>query len=179
MVSDHRLMARPSTRNCWTPHTSSIRPPSRHILHAYLGSIARSRGRQNGDHAVAFLKTRNTAEHDQNQSVETEVAAEICELVRRDVVDRPGRQSENESRLVASDINSVLQRATANSVQEIDKLITELQAVSNMLHSEASRVQREVVQYSTFTQAALQSTKIIAESLEQWRKVPDTRTLSD
>jgi len=107
------------------------------------------------------------------------VAAEICELVRRDVVDRPGRQSENESRLVASDINSVLQRATANSVQEIDKLITELQAVSNMLHSEASRVQREVVQYSTFTQAALQSTKIIAESLEQWRKVPDTRTLSD
>jgi hypothetical protein len=85
--------------------------------------------------------------------------------VRRDVVSNPGRQPENESELVASNINSVLQRATANSVQEIDKLITELQALSNMLHSEASRVQREVLQYSTF--AALQSTKIIAESLEQ------------
>src|SRR5262249_32803139 len=121
MVSDHRLMASPSTRNCWTSHTSSIRPPSRHILHAYLGSIARSRGRQNGDHAVAFLKTRNTAEHDQNQSVETEVAAEICELVRRDVVDRPGRQSENGSRLGAGDINSVLQRQTPTPVREMDK----------------------------------------------------------
>jgi len=73
----------------------------------------------------------------------------------------------------------LLQRTTATSVQEIDKLITELQTLSNMLHDESSRVQREIVQYSTFTQATLRSTKIIAESLEQWRKAPDTQTLSD
>jgi len=48
-----------------------------------------------------------------------------------------------------------------------------------MLHNESSRVQREIVQYSTFTQATLRSTKIIAESLEQWRKAPDAQTLSD
>ena len=35
---------------------------------------------------------------------------------------------------------------------------------------------RETVQ-STLTQAALQSTKTITESLEQWRKTPGTRTL--
>jgi hypothetical protein len=64
-------------------------------------------------------------------------------------------------------------------VQEIDKLITELQAVRDMLDSEAARVQREIVQYSTLTQAALQSTKTIAESLEQWRKAPDLLTLSN
>jgi hypothetical protein len=39
-----------------------------------------------------------------------------------------------------------------------------------MLQSEAARVQREVLQYSTLTQAALQSTKIITESLTQWKK---------
>jgi hypothetical protein len=78
-----------------------------------------------------------------------------------------------------AEINSVLQQATAASVQEIDKLITELQAVRDMLHSEAARVQREIVQYSTLTQAALQSTKTIAESLEQWRTAPDLRTVSD
>ena len=100
-------------------------------------------------------------------------------FVRRDVVTKSGRQQENESQLVANNINSVLQRATATSVQEIDKLITELQAVRDMLHSEAARVQREIVQYSTLTQAALQSTKTIAESLEQWRKAPDLRTVSD
>jgi N-acetyl-beta-hexosaminidase len=122
---------------------------------------------------------RNTAEHDRNQSVETEPEAEISDFVRRDVVSNPGRQPENQSQLVASNINSLLQRTTAISVQEIDKLITELQTLSDMLHNESSRVQREIVQYSTFTQATLRSTKIIAESLEQWRKAPDAQTLSD
>jgi hypothetical protein len=116
---------------------------------------------------MAFRKTRETAEYD--QSVETDVEGEIREF---------GRQPDNESQLMAHNINSVLQRVTATSVQEIDKLITELQVLSDKLHSEATRVQREIVQYSTLTQAALQSTKIIAESLEQWRKTPNTRTLS-
>ena len=49
----------------------------------------------------------------------------------------------------------------------------------NMLDSEAARVQREIVQYSNLTQSALQSTKTIAESLEQWRKAPDPRMPSD
>ena len=53
--------------------------------------------------------------------------AEIREFVRRDVVTNRERQPENESEMVANSINSVLQRATTASVQEIDKLITELQ----------------------------------------------------
>jgi hypothetical protein len=117
---------------------------------------------------MAFRKTL-TAEQDQPQP---ELEGEIREFVRRDVVTNFGREPENESGLVASNINSVLQRVTATSVQEIDQLITELQAMSDILNSEAERVQREIVQYSTFTQGALQSTKIIAESLQQWRKVP-------
>jgi len=118
---------------------------------------------------MAFRKTRQIAEHD--QPMETDVEGEIREFVRRDVVN-PGRQPDNESQLMANDINSVLQRATATSVQEIDKLITELQAVRDMLHREAARVQREIVQYSTLTQAALQSTKTIAESLSSGERLP-------
>jgi len=89
------------------------------------------------------------------------------------------RQPENESEMVANSINSVLQGATTTSVQEIDKLITELQALSDRLHSERARVQREVVQYSTLTRAALQSTKIIAESLMQFKEAPDAPALPD
>jgi hypothetical protein len=73
----------------------------------------------------------------------------------------------------------VLQRATTTSVQEIDKLITELQTLSDTLHSERARVQHEIVQYSTLTRAALKSTKVIAESLTQFKKVPDAPALSD
>jgi hypothetical protein len=124
---------------------------------------------------MAISQTRDIAEQD--QPVETDWEGEIREFVRRDVV--AGRQPNNDPQLEASNINSVLQRATATSVQEIDKLITELQALRNMLDSEAARVQREIVQYSNLTQSALQSTKTIAESLEQWRKAPDPRMPSD
>jgi hypothetical protein len=122
-------------------------------------------------------KTRNIVEYD--PPAETEVEGEIGELVRRDVVTNLERQPDNDGEMVASNINSVLQRLTTTSVEEIDSLINELQALSDMLHSEAARVQREIVQYSTLTQAALQSTKIIAESLTQWKKVPNAPTTSD
>ena len=104
---------------------------------------------------------------------------EIREFVRRDVVTNLGRQPENESEMVASNINSLLQRVAGTSVQEIDNLITELETLRDMLQSEAARVQREIVQYSTLTQGALQSTKAIAESLTQLKKVPGALTLSD
>jgi hypothetical protein len=121
-------------------------------------------------------KTDNSVEHD--QSTETEVEAEIREFVRRDVVTNRERHPDNESEM-ASSINSVLHRAATTSVQEIDKLITELQTLSDTLHSERARVQREIVQYSTLTRAALQSTKTIAESLTQFKKTPDALALPD
>jgi hypothetical protein len=122
-------------------------------------------------------KTHNSVEH--NQPAETEVEAEISEFVRRHVVTNQERQLQNESEMVASSINSVLQQATTTSVHEIDKLITELQTLRDRLHSEGARVQREIVQYSTLTRGALQSTKIIAESLTQFKKAPDVPTLLD
>ena len=126
---------------------------------------------------MALRKARYIAEHD--EPAEMELEGEIREFVSRDVVSNVGRRPENETELVASNINSVLQRVTATSVQEIDALISELESSRDMLHSEAARVQREIVQYSTLIQGALHSTKIIAESLTQWKKVPDAQTLSD
>jgi adenylosuccinate synthase len=119
---------------------------------------------------MAFRKMR-TAEHD--QTVE-EVKGEI-----REVGTNSGRQPENESELVANNLNTLLQRVTGTSVQEIDKLITELQMLRDTLQSEAARVQREIVDYASLSQAALQSTKTIAESLTQWKKVPDAPTPSE
>jgi hypothetical protein len=127
-----------------------------------------------GDQSMAF-RPRDIAEHD--QPVETDAEEEIREFVRCDVMAKPGPQPESESHMVASNINAALQGATATSVQEIEKLIGELQALRDMLRAEATRVQREIVQYSTLTQAALQSTKTIAESLEQWRKAPYARAV--
>ena len=115
---------------------------------------------------------------DLEQPREIEVEGEIREFVRRDVVG-VRRQPESDSELVANNINQLLQRVAGTSVQEIDKLITELQTLRDTLQSEAARVQREIVEYATLSQAALQSTKIIAESLTHWKKVPDAPSLRD
>jgi hypothetical protein len=124
-------------------------------------------GASNGNQNMAFGKARYTAEND--QPLDREVDGEIREFGRREVVTTPGRQPDNEGE-VASNINSVLQRTTATSVQEIDKLITELQMLRDRLQSEAARVQSDIVEYATLSQAALHSTKIIAESLSQLKK---------
>ena len=89
---------------------------------------------------MAFRETPDAAEDD--QSAQTQVEAEIREFVRRDVLTNRERQVENESESTASSSNSVLQRTTTMSVQEIDKLITELQSLSDTLYSERARVQR-------------------------------------
>ena len=125
---------------------------------------------------MSFLKTRESAEID--TLPETEVEGEIREFVRRDVVGIR-RQPESDSELVANNINQLLGRVAGTSVQEIDRLITELQTLRDTLQSEAARVQREIVEYATLSQAALQSTKIIAESLTGWKKVPDAPSLRD
>jgi cation transport regulator ChaC len=126
---------------------------------------------------MTFLKTRESAEVD--TSVETAVEGEIRDFVRRDVATSLRRQPESDSEMVASNIGALLQRVAGTSVQEIDKLITELQTLRDMLHNEAARVQREIVEYATLSNAALQATKIIAESLTHWKKVPDAPSLRD
>jgi hypothetical protein len=107
------------------------------------------------------------------------IGSGVREIVRHEVETNPGRQPENESELGPSNVYSLLQRVGATSLQKIDKLITELESSRDMLQREGARVQREIVRYSTLSQAALQSTKIITESLTQLKKVPDAPTLSD
>ena len=124
-----------------------------------------------------MFKSRD-ATSDLDKSVESEVGGEIREFVRRDVATLR-RHPENDSEIVASNINTLLQRVAGTSIQEIDKLIAELQTLRDRLNTEAARVQREIVEYATLSQAAMQSTKIIAESISSWKKVPDAPSIRD
>jgi ABC-type transporter Mla subunit MlaD len=116
-----------------------------------------------------LFKSREAVELDASVA---EVVGEIREFVRRDFASvRP--PPENDSEKVANNISSLLQRVSGGSVQEIERLIVELQTLRDTLQSEGARVQREVIQYANLSQAAMQSTKIIAETLTNWKKVPD------
>jgi cell division septum initiation protein DivIVA len=96
------------------------------------------------------------------------VEGEIREFVRRDA---PAlrRTAESDSELVAQNISTLVQRVAGTSVQEVDRLIIELQQLRELLQQEGARVQREITEYAHLSQSAMQSTKIIAESLSQWK----------
>ena len=78
-----------------------------------------------------------------------------------------------DSELLANSIEALVQRVAGTSVQEIDGLIAELQALRALLEEEAARVQRNLAEYAHLSQSAMQSTRIIAESLTQSKQVGD------
>ncbi len=100
---------------------------------------------------------------------------EIREFVRRDGANLR-RAPDTDSEQVASNISTLLQRVAGSSVQEIDRLIDELQTLRNLLHTEGARVQREITEYAHLSHSAMQSTRIIAESLASWKHGTDAHS---
>jgi hypothetical protein len=105
---------------------------------------------------------------------EGEFEGEIREFVRRDVAPARRAQAENNGDLAANNINSIIQRVAGNSLQEIEMLIAELQTLRDFLRTEGERVQREITSYAQLSHAAMRSTKIITESMAQWKSAVDS-----
>ena len=115
---------------------------------------------------MTVIKSREPAEL--AKPTESAVEGEIREFVRRDV-STLRRSSEGDSEVVANNISTLLQRVAGSSVQEIDRLMTELHTLRELLQSEGARVQREITEYAHLSQSAMQSTKIITDSLSKWK----------
>jgi hypothetical protein len=122
---------------------------------------------------MSVIRPERLSEIDQAAAAATaaaaEVEGEIREFVRRDVSVFRRTQAESANDIAASDnINSLIQRVSGASIMEIERVITELTSVRDMLRSEGERVQREIAGYASLSQAAMTSMKIIADSLAQW-----------
>lgn len=114
------------------------------------------------------------ATEDEVTPAATDVEAGIREFVRNDIayLRRPGAASLGEavdSDQTVTSVNSLIQRVAGASLSEIESLITELERLREMLHSEGQRVQREVAGYAQLSHAAMKSTRIIAENMAQWK----------
>src|SRR5258708_33654409 len=109
--------------------------------------------------------------HENRQGELGKVEAEIRELVTRGIA--PVR-SESGSEAGLGNLNSLIQRVSGTSVLEIEKLIAELETLRDYLQNEGQRVQREITEYTHMSQAATKSTRIIAESLAQWKQTAES-----
>ena len=103
------------------------------------------------------------------------VEGEIREFVRRDVSFLRRRPGEAESAVdpVTENLNSLIRRVSGASMEEIDRVITELQGVRDMLRQEGDRVSREIAGYASLSHAAMTAMKVIGDSLTQWKSAPD------
>jgi hypothetical protein len=106
-----------------------------------------------------------------------EFEGEIREFVRKDVA--VARRSKGElvtNDVVGENLSGLIDRVSAASVAEIDRLISELQTVRDNLRNEAERVQREITGFAGMSQQAMTSMKIIADSLAHWKAPVGTVT---
>jgi hypothetical protein len=96
-----------------------------------------------------------------------QVEGEIRAFVRRDLSVFRRRQEGGDA--TVDSIGSVIERVSSASVGEIERVMTELANVRDMLRGEGERVQREVSGYASLSQTAMTSMKIIGDSLVQWK----------
>jgi hypothetical protein len=68
------------------------------------------------------------------------------------------------------EIAPLVEKVGAKSLAEIEKMIGELQQAKDFLQSEGERVQRETEQYTSLTQMASASVKIISDTVARWRE---------
>jgi len=122
-----------------------------------------------------------TEEADSNLAAVSEVEAGIRDFVRNDIayLRRPAVASPETAPLDASaeatvnNVNSLIQRVAGTSLAEIENLVSELEALRDLLHSEGQRVQREISGYAQLSQAAMKSTRMIADNVAQWKRTTD------
>ena len=105
------------------------------------------------------------------QDAVTTFEGEIREFVRRDVAffRRQRPEAEAASEPVADNLNGLIRRVSCASMEEIDRVILELQGVREMLRSEGERVGREIAGYANLSHAAMTAMKVIGDSLMNWK----------
>jgi hypothetical protein len=122
-------------------------------------------------------------EEDNNLDAVSEVEAGIRDFVRNDIAylrrPAPSMVSSNEAAVEPSNdaavnnVNSLIQRVAGTSLAEIENLISELEGLRDLLHAEGQRVQREISGYAQLSQAAMKSTRMIADNVSQWKRAAD------
>jgi hypothetical protein len=121
---------------------------------------------------------------DSNLAAVSEVEAGIRDFVRNDVAylrrPAPGAVSstgdtalEPSTEATVNNVNSLIQRVAGTSLAEIENLISELESLRDLLHAEGQRVQREISGYAQLSQAAMKSTRMIADNVTQWKRAAD------
>ena len=117
-------------------------------------------------------------------SAVSDVEAGIRDFVRNDVAylrrpapgllpPEPQAALEDTTEQTVNSVSTMIQRFAGTSLNEIENLLTELEALRDLLHNESERVQREVAGYAQLSQTAMKSARLIADNVSQWKRAAE------
>jgi hypothetical protein len=116
---------------------------------------------------MSSLQSSEGTQVNEGAEASSKLESEIGELVRRDTAPRLQQGIDNEL-----NVGSLVQKVSGTSVQDVEKLIAELQILRGKLQNEAARMQRKMVGYAVLLQDARKSIGTISESLSWLKKGP-------
>ena len=73
----------------------------------------------------------------------------------------------------AENLNKVIGRIASASIEEIDRVIFELQGVRDMLSNEGERLSHEIVRFASLNQVSLTAIKAVGDSLKKSKGAPE------
>jgi hypothetical protein len=111
---------------------------------------------------------------DVDQVAANNVEDEIRQVVRRDMPFLQRQRSEgNADSSAIESLNALVGRLAIDSMEDIDRVIRDLESIRDMLQKEGQRVIREIAGYTSLSDAARAAMRVIADSIKQWKNVSD------
>jgi hypothetical protein len=124
-----------------------------------------------------MVSEKNDAHSTETDIAATDVEAGIRDFVRNDIAylrktpsilntEAPDAAAE----ATVNNVNTLIQRVAGVTSNEIENLIGELEELRGFMHREGERVQRELASFARLSQTAMKSSRMIADSLAQWKR---------
>lgn len=66
-------------------------------------------------------------------------------------------------------VNALIKQVSGAAVEEIDRVVRELNSVRDLLRGEGDRVTREIAGFASLSHAAITSMRVIADSIAEWK----------
>jgi ABC-type transporter Mla subunit MlaD len=97
---------------------------------------------------------------------EPELEGNICTAVWDSAAARKAVDGEDDQ-VSAGDLAASLRQVSKESIDEIDRLIVELQTLRRKLKADGDRIERDIRQHAALSEQAIQLTKIVFEGVKQ------------
>ena len=80
-----------------------------------------------------------------------------------------GYHSRTSNQAPPGNLDALIRRVAGTSIDEIDRIIRELESIRDLLRNEGERVSRELASHNSLGQSSVTAIKILSDSVKAWK----------